>query len=30
MAPSIANALASLNGKRVRKLPMTPDNIKSA
>ena len=30
VAPAIANALATLTGKRVRKLPMTPDNIKSA
>ena len=30
MAPAIANAVATLTGKRVRKLPMTPDNIKSA
>ncbi len=30
VAPAIANALASLTGKRVRKLPLTPDNIKSA
>ena len=30
IAPAIANALATLTGKRVRKLPMTPDAIKMA
>jgi isoquinoline 1-oxidoreductase subunit beta len=30
IAPAIANALATLTGKRVRKLPMTADAIKSA
>ncbi len=30
MAPAIANAVAKLNGKRVRSLPITADSIKSA
>ena len=30
IAPAIANALATLTGKRVRKLPMTADAIKLA
>ena len=30
IAPAIANALATLTGKRVRKLPMTADAIKMA
>ena len=30
VAPAIANALAKLNGKRVRSLPITADSIKSA
>jgi molybdenum cofactor cytidylyltransferase len=30
MAPAIANAVAKLNGKRVRSLPITADAIKSA
>jgi isoquinoline 1-oxidoreductase subunit beta len=28
--PAIANAVATLTGKRVRKLPMTPEAIKAA
>jgi isoquinoline 1-oxidoreductase subunit beta len=30
IAPAIANALAALTGKRVRKMPMTADAIKMA
>ena len=30
VAPAVANALATLTGKRMRKLPMTADAIKSA
>jgi isoquinoline 1-oxidoreductase beta subunit len=30
VVPAIANAVASLTGKRVRKLPMTPDALKMA
>ena len=30
VVPAIANALASLTGKRVRKLPLTPEAIKAA
>jgi isoquinoline 1-oxidoreductase beta subunit len=30
VAPAVANALASLTGKRLRKLPMTADAIKAA
>jgi isoquinoline 1-oxidoreductase subunit beta len=30
VVPAIANALAALTGKRVRKLPMTPDAIRAA
>jgi isoquinoline 1-oxidoreductase beta subunit len=30
VAPALANALAVLTGKRLRKLPMTADAIKSA
>ncbi len=30
VAPAVANALATLTGKRLRKLPMTADAIKSA
>ena len=28
VAPAIANALFTLTGKRVRQLPMTPDNVR--
>jgi isoquinoline 1-oxidoreductase beta subunit len=30
VVPAIANAIAALTGKRVRKLPMTPDALKTA